>query len=83
MFEKNVTIIADFINFMSTYINCLYFISGILEPYSIKDHLQLRGDLFKVSRRLMLFFLLNNFSVIDDISHGDIEYITNITTLMI
>ena len=83
MFEKNVTIIADFINFMSTCINCLYFISGILEPYSIKDHLQLRGDLFKVSRRLMLFFLLNNFFVINDFSHGDIEYITNITTVIV
>ena len=50
---------------------------------SIKDHLQLRGDLFKVSFRLMLFFLWNNFSMIKDFRYGDIEYIINITALMI
>ena len=35
---------------------------------SIKDHLQLRGDLFKVSCHVMSFFLWNSFSVIKDVT---------------
>ena len=74
-----------YINFMSTYIKLPLFYKRYSGTFcnSIKDHLQLRGDLFKVSSRLMLFFLWNNFSMIKDFRYGDTEYIINITTLMI
>ena len=74
--------------FYEFYVN-FYYLLFFYKRYSgtfcdgIIDHLQLQGDLFKVSGRLMLFFLCNNFSVIKDFSYGDIEYITNIATLII
>ena len=70
---------------MSTYINCLYFASSILDLFVTVLKIVFNYEVISSNfyRRLMLFFLRKKFPVIKDFSYGDIEYIINMTTLII